>query len=370
MVLNVVLLLRRCLRLVGWPPALAWTAALLPCLWGMVCPAQAQPAAAGAPEVAVPASSVPSTGLSGGASQSGAPLAGQPPSAAQAGAPNPGRLSAVLRLFVRPQGHLLIVGGGETPVSVQQRFVALAGADNARIAVFPMASSKSDEETLEVARDFNRLGAFAQVVDIRPGEANSAAVVQMLEGFTGFWFSGGDQSRLSALLVGTRALQTIESRYLAGAVVGGTSAGASVMSRLMLTGKWRAPRNSDEEEQVNIARGMKELAPGFGLFRGAIVDQHFMHRARYNRLISAVLDHPQLIGVGIDEETALLVRPDGLWEVLGNYYVKLFDARRAQIVDDAGPMAKAADIRMHVLPEGGLFDPQRRRVTFQETHIP
>ena len=115
---------------------------------------------------------------------------------------------------------------------------------------------------------------------------------------------------------------------------------------------------------------MKELAPGFGLFRGAIVDQHFMHRARYNRLISAVLDHPQLIGVGIDEETALLVRPDGLWEVLGNYYVKLFDARRAQIVDDDGPMAKAADIRMHVLPEGGLFDPQRRRVTFQETHIP
>ncbi|MFX4798087.1 hypothetical protein ABTB70_19590, partial [Acinetobacter baumannii] len=82
----------------------------------------------------------------------------------------------------------------------------------------------------------------------------------------------------SALLVGTRALQTIEARYQAGAVVGGTSAGASVMSRLMLTGKWRTPRNSDEEEQVNIARGMKELAPGFGFFKGAIVDQHFMHR--------------------------------------------------------------------------------------------
>ena len=197
-----------------------------------------------------------------------------------------------------------------------------------------------------------------------------AAVAQTLEKFTGFWFSGGDQSRLSTLLVGTRALQAIEARYQAGAVVGGTSAGASVMSRLMLTGKWRTPRNSDEEEQVNIARGMKELAPGFGFFKGAIVDQHFMHRARYNRLISAVLDHPQLIGVGIDEETALLVRADGQWEVLGNYYVKIFDARRAQIVDDRGPMAKAADIRMHVLPEGGLFDPRRRRVEFQEVNIP
>lgn len=303
------------------------------------------------------------------APQAGNANASNTPNAASA-ATNAGRLSAALRLFMRPQGHLLIVGGGETPVSVQKRFVALAGAENARIAVFPMASSKSDEEALEVARDFARLGADVQVLDIRPGEANSAAVVQALEGFSGFWFSGGDQSRLSNLLVGTRALQTIEARYLNGAVVGGTSAGASVMSRLMLTGKWRTPRNSEEEEQINIARGMKELAPGFGLFRGAIVDQHFMHRARYNRLISAVLDHPQLIGVGIDEETALLVRPDGMWEVLGNYYVKIFDARRAQIVDDDGPMAKAADIRMHVLPEGGLFDPQRRRVTFQEVHIP
>ena len=280
-------------------------------------------------------------------------------------------LQAVGRLFSRPQGNLLIVGGGDTPLSVQQRFVALAGGpENARIAVLPMASSQSDEEAQEVVRDLEGLGARAQVVEIRPTDVNSAAVAQTLEKFSGFWFSGGDQSRLSSLLVGTRALQAIEARYQAGAVVGGTSAGASVMSRLMLTGKWRTPRNSDEEEQVNIARGMKELAPGFGFFKGAIVDQHFMHRARYNRLISAVLDHPQLIGVGIDEETALLVRADGQWEVLGNYYVKIFDARRAQIVDDRGPMAKAADIRMHVLPEGGLFDPRRRRVEFQEVNIP
>ena len=280
-------------------------------------------------------------------------------------------LQAVGRLFSRPQGNLLIVGGGDTPLSVQQRFVALAGGpENARIAVLPMASSRSDEEAQEVVRDLEGLGARAQVVEIRPADVNSAAVARTLKKFSGFWFSGGDQSRLSTLLVGTRALQTIEARYQAGAVVGGTSAGASVMSRLILTGKWRTPRNSDEEEQVNIARGMKELAPGFGFFKGAIVDQHFMHRARYNRLISAVLDHPQLIGVGIDEETALLVRADGQWEVLGNYYVKIFDARRAQIVDDRGPMAKAADIRMHVLPGGGLFDPRRRRVEFQEVNIP
>ena len=165
MVLDVVLLLRRCLRPLGRRSAVAvaWAAVLLPCLWGMHF-AQAQPATAGAPWVAAPASPVASPALPGATAlptPPAAPLAAQPPSA-QAGSANAARLAAVLRLFVRPQGHLLIVGGGETPVSVQQRVVALAGAENARIAVFPMASSKSDEEALEVARDFSRLGAFAQ----------------------------------------------------------------------------------------------------------------------------------------------------------------------------------------------------------------
>ena len=377
MVRDAVSWLRGCLRPSCWALGLclggAWVAMGVahaqgqPAPAGVFGPASAKAALPADAVVTAPALPTAQTMLMG---PPGPQPAGQAGASAANTAAGTSRLSAAMRLFMRPQGHLLIVGGGETPVGVQKRFVALAGGEAARIAVLPMASSKSDEEAQEVARDFTRLGAEVQIVDIRPGEANSAAVVQALEGFTGYWFSGGDQSRLSGLLVGTRALQAVEARYLTGAVVGGTSAGASVMSRLMLTGKWRTPRNSEEEEQINIARGMKELAPGFGFFKGAIVDQHFMHRARYNRLISAVLDHPQLIGVGIDEETALLVRPDGLWEVLGTYYVKIFDARRAQIVDDDGPMAKAADIRMHVLPEGGLFDPLRRRVTFQEVHIP
>jgi cyanophycinase len=266
-----------------------------------------------------------------------------------------------------PTGSLLIVGGGDTPVAVQERFVALAGgAGKAKIAVFPMASSHSDEEAQEIVDDFQKLGADAQIVTIYHYDANSDSTVEYLQRFTGYWFSGGDQSRLANLLRGTAALGVIERRYLDGSVVGGTSAGASVMTSLMLTGKWRKPRNPEEEELQNIARGMKEVSKGFGIFNGAIVDQHFMRRARYNRLISAVLDHPELIGVGIDEETALLVRPDGLWEVLGKHYVKIVDARKAHIVDDDGPMAKASDIRMHVLPAGSTFEPKKRKVTFKD----
>ncbi len=264
-----------------------------------------------------------------------------------------------------PMGSLVIVGGGDTPDAVQEKFVALAGgAANAKIAVFPMASQKSDEEANEVVSDFKKLGAEAHLVDFNHSRANRESTARYLEQFTGYWFSGGDQSRLTSLLLGTKALDTVYRRYREGAVIGGTSAGASVMSSVMLTGKRRSPRTREESEQQNIARGMQEVSEGFGVFQGAIVDQHFMHRARYNRLISAVLDHPQLLGVGIDEETALLVQPDGQWEVIGNYYVKIFDARRSRIVDDDGPMAKASDIRMHILPAGSTFDPQKRRVKF------
>ena len=136
------------------------------------------------------------------------------------------------------------------------------------------------------------------------------------------------------------------------------------MSGVMLTGKWRAPENAEETEFLNIAKRMLELSSGFGFFNGAIVDQHFMKRARYNRLLSAVLDHPQLLGVGIDEETALLVMPNGTWEVLGNHYVKVIDARSARVIDDADVLAKASDVRLHILPTGSRFDPQRRRVWF------
>ncbi|MDD2744604.1 MAG: cyanophycinase, partial [Rhodocyclaceae bacterium] len=281
-------------------------------------------------------------------------------------AQTPSSFAQISRLFAsEPTGHLIIVGGGDTPISVQERFVSLAGgSEKAKIAVFPMATLKSDEEAREVVDDLKKFGAESQIVNIGKNDVNSESTVEHLLGFTGYWFTGGDQSRLADLLLGTKALESIERRYREGAVIGGTSAGASVMSSVMLTGKLRKPRNSEEEELVNIARGMQEVVKGFSIFKGAIVDQHFMNRARYNRLISTVLDHPELVGVGIDEETALLVHANGLWEVLGNNYVKIFDARKSRIIDDVGSMAKASDIRMHVLPKGSTFDLKKRKVTF------
>lgn len=260
-----------------------------------------------------------------------------------------------------PLGSLIIVGGGDTPLLVQERLVELAGGPGqARIAVLPMAGTKFDEEAREVIDDLKQLKAEAVLVNINREEAKKELTAKALEAFTGYWFLGGDQLRLAATLLGTRALETIERRFHEGAVVGGTSAGAAVMSNAMLTGRGRRLKGAEAAELRKIARGMADVGLGFGFFPGAIVDQHFMQRARYNRLLSAVLDHPQLLGVGIDEETALLVRPDGFWEVLGSHYVKIFDARRARILEDDDTLAGATDIRMHILPAGSLYNPKRR----------
>ena len=265
-------------------------------------------------------------------------------------------------LPTRP-GNLIIVGGGDTPASVQQRFVALAGGPGkARIAVFPMASTQFDEEAQEVMAELRKLQADPQLINLERDDAQTEATAQLLETFSGYWFLGGDQNRLVATLLGTRALDVIERRYQEGAVVGGTSAGAAVMTSEMLTGR----QNGERGDAPPIARGAIDLGKGFGFLPDAIVDQHFLKRARYNRLLSAVLDRPQLIGVGIDEETALQVRSDGRGEVLGKSYVKVIDARGARMTHDRRHLTGASNIRLHLLPRGAVFDPKRGRITLPE----
>lgn len=269
-----------------------------------------------------------------------------------------------------PRGYLLIVGGGDTPVEVQARFLSLAGgAGRARVAVFPMASDSGDEEAGEVATELQAMGAEATIFNLSREDAESENLAQLLEGMSGFWFCGGDQGRLADILRSTAALATIQRRYFEGAIVGGTSAGAAVMSNTMLTGN-RHPEPKDDSDlsyaELNrpaIGRGLVDMAEGFGLLPGTIVDQHFLRRSRQNRLLSAVLEHPGLVGVGIDERTAILVHPDRRWEVLGESYVKVFDARRARITSSEAPVLGSSNITMHILPSRSVYDPLSGRTS-------
>jgi cyanophycinase len=177
---------------------------------------------------------------------------------------------------------------------------------------------------------------------------------------TGIWFTGGDQVRLAPVLTNTPTLAAMQARYRAGAVVGGTSAGAAVLSDSMLTGNQRRPGDTlgyYGDEFPVIARGVIEVVPGLGFLPGVILDQHFIRRERLNRLLAVVLERPTLLGVGIDEATALEVAPDGIWTVRGMSSVVIVDARAARITDPRRPLA-ASDIRLHVVPSGGTFRPQ------------
>ncbi|HET6679619.1 MAG TPA: cyanophycinase [Gemmatimonadaceae bacterium] len=262
---------------------------------------------------------------------------------------------------VVPRGHLVIVGGGPVPESINSRFVALAGgADTARIVILPMASAEPVEAGQAREEIFAALGARATTLILDTATANGDSAIATLRTATGIWFPGGVQSRLTAALLGTRALDVIRERYRAGAVVGGTSAGAAVMSDPMITGDERHPGGARPDSTtgfMTIARDNIITEPGFGLLPGAIVDQHFIRRKRHNRLVSLVLEASPHLGVGIDESTAIVVNPDGVWEVVGESQAIIYDARGAVRTAGAGTPG-ATGIVMHVLPSGSRFDPR------------
>jgi cyanophycinase len=267
------------------------------------------------------------------------------------------------------KGSLLIVGGGPVPDEILDRFVALAGGrGRARIVIFPMASSSADAG-VELAGDFKQRGAEAERAVLTHEQADSEDAARRVEGATGIWFGGGDQVLLTKALSHTRVEAAIRRRYAEGAVVGGTSAGAAVMSTPMITGDEkhpggsRPPAKDSGDAWMTIARENVVTAEGFALLPGAIVDQHFLRRRRHNRLISLVLENPSLVGVGIDESTALEVEPGGRWRVLGESAAFVVDARQARVTAGGAKTLGAAGVKLSILPGGSTFEPASGKAT-------
>jgi cyanophycinase len=260
----------------------------------------------------------------------------------------------------QPRGSLVIVGGGPRGEAITEKFIALAGGPGrARILVLPMASSLP-ETGPESVEEFRKHGVSAWSDNLTRGDAMRPETARGLDSATGIWFPGGDQVRIMAVLDGTPTATAIRARYAAGAVIGGTSAGAAVMSTPMLTGDERAPggaRRDTTQSFITIAREDVVVTNGLGLVSGAIVDQHFLRRKRHNRLISIVLEHPNLLAIGIDESTALVVEPGKRWSIIGESAAIVYDARQATVTPTNASILGARDIRMHVLPAGSTFDP-------------
>ena len=263
------------------------------------------------------------------------------------------------------RGTLFIVGGGPQSPALVQEFVDLAGgAGHSKIVVFGMASATGLATGEEKANDLRKLGATALNVFVNAAQANADSVAHLLDGATGVWFIGGDQVRLLDALKGTKTEEAIHRLYANGAVIGGTSAGAAVMSSTVLTGDERHPGGvrpvndtSSAGAWMTIARDNVVTTSGFGFIANAIVDQHFLRRKRNNRLISLVLDQPVHLGVGIDESTVLVVEPDGRWRVDGESVAVVYDARQASVTQPGATLG-ASGVVVHVLPAGSRYDPQ------------
>jgi cyanophycinase len=262
------------------------------------------------------------------------------------------------------KGSLVIVGGGDRLLSVMKRFVDLAGGgDAARIAVFPNASGDPMDYYNDIKSEFEAVGAKQiQLVVITHEQALDPKTLDRLAGLTGVFFTGGDQVRITHDFLGTPVHDWLRAFYEKGGVIGGTSAGAAMMSRVMITGDERL--NADTVRNFLFIKGGNVVTvEGMGFITDAIIDQHFLIRKRHNRLISVVLEHPELPGIGIDETAAVVVSPDHTFEVLGEGNVVVYDARKAtDIRRSPKGYLTGSGLTMHVLTVGDRYDLKRSKV--------
>ena len=211
-------------------------------------------------------------------------------------------------------GNLLIIGGNEDKdreCVILRRFITMAGERQARIAVVTTATESPREAGDEYRSLFAEFGAeTVSIVYIANREAaNDRQQLAALENCSGLFFTGGDQLRLTSILGGSAADAAIRRAHRSGAVIAGTSAGASMMSDTMIV---------DGDSSATPKKSMVSMAHGMGLLEEVVIDQHFAQRGRINRLLAAVAQNPHVLGVGIDEDTALMVTPLGalIWAML------------------------------------------------------
>jgi cyanophycinase len=266
-------------------------------------------------------------------------------------------------------GHLLIIGGAEEKLRQRQilsRFVSLAGGASGRVAIISTASALGDEATELYRSLFGQLG-IPDVIGLRPimrEEANDPAVAAQLADTTGIFMTGGNQLRLSSVIGGTTLGRAITERHRHGAIVAGTSAGASAISSHMVA--FGTSGTSPKQR-------MTQMSAGLGLLPGVIIDQHFEQRNRIGRLLALIAQSPALLGLGVDEDTAALVSPSGVMEVLGKGSVTILDPARLET--DAYEVKRhkpimVSGVILHSLPSGYRFDLRRRRLLTPLRSVP
>ena len=256
-------------------------------------------------------------------------------------------------------GHVIVIGGAEDKVRervILNRFIKLAGGRDARIAVISTASSLGPLAGEMYRRVFGELGAaeVSPIHTVTRAQANDANNARIVRDATGIFMTGGNQLRLSSTIGGTALAQQVVRRHREGAVIAGTSAGASAMSTHMVA--FGASGSTPKQRMV-------QMAAGLGILPGVIIDQHFEARNRLGRLLAIIASNPSLLGIGVDEDTAGVVSPDGVMEVIGRRSVTILDGAESET--DAWEVkahkpVMISGVVLHSLPSGYRFDLERR----------
>jgi cyanophycinase len=260
------------------------------------------------------------------------------------------------------RGWIVPIGGAENKENDRQileRFVRVSGGREANIVVIPTAS-RLHETGPRYEQLFRELGA-AEVItmdfDTRR-DCQEPGRLRRLEEASGIFFTGGNQLRLTTLLGGTPVAKLIRVRNAHGVAVGGTSAGASILSEHMI---------AFGDEGSSVLAGSVRLAPGLGLTNRFIIDQHFRERDRLGRLLTALAYNPFAVGIGLDEDTAAFIGPDETVEVVGSGGVTVVDASEithSSIAEASeGQPVCVLGLKLHILIAGATFNLHTRRAS-------
>lgn len=261
-------------------------------------------------------------------------------------------------------GELLIVGGAEDKdgqCQILRWFVDRVNkiGDHRKIVVITTAASSPEEVGMEYREVLTELGAYeVEIMTIANRlDAHHQGSVKNLEKAGGIYFTGGDQLRITSILGGTPVGTALYQAYQRGAIIAGTSAGAAIMSETMIV---------EGEDDESPRRCTVKMAPGLGLLKKVVVDMHFSQRGRQGRLLAAIGQNPNILGIGIDEDTAIAVKSDGKIMVIGSRTVWVVDGRQISHsnVSEQAPddVLALSDVRLHVIPHGYGFDLNRRLV--------
>jgi len=253
-----------------------------------------------------------------------------------------------------PKGKLFIIGGGSRSDEMVNRLITEANLrQGGYVFILPMASEDADSAIIWSGEQFYKNG-LTKITghNFKVGEVQDKSSVDSLENASLIYISGGDQSRFMKAVTGTPVFDAIHKAWQKGAVIAGTSAGAAVMSSKMITGNELKYTNYHETFR-HIESDNIEFEKGLGLLENAIIDQHFVIRSRHNRLLTAVIENPEIPGIGIDEATALLVKGKNA-EVVGESQVLVFRNKKNSR-NISGTKLGARNLRIDIYLPGEKF---------------